>query len=198
MRAGVAVLRRRRPLALSLAPSVGGGVVLVLGLVAVGCAGRTAPPPSRATPAGAGDFRAVNVRGLSGEAAPLSALLKRRPTLVSFWAPWCEPCVREQPALERLSRAAEACGGAVLGVAVGEAPEGIAAFALQKGLTFPQFTDENFALADAIGQRRIPATIVFDDNQQVVFTGEALDGKATAVLKGLLVSRSGAPPCAMP
>lgn len=166
------------------------------GLLAVGCA-RT-PARTTVTPAPAGDFRAVSVRGLSGDAAPLSALLKRRPTLVSFWAPWCEPCVREQPELERLSRAAEACGGAVVGVAVGEAPDGIAAFARQKGLTFPQFTDENFELADAIGQRRIPATMVFDDNQQVVFTGEALDAKAAGILKGLLVARPGAPPCAMP
>lgn len=156
------------------------------------------PAPVVTTPTASRDFRAISVRGLSGEAAPLSALLKRRPTLVSFWAPWCEPCVREQPELERLSRAAEACGGAVVGVAVGEPPDGIAAFARQNGLTFPQFTDENFALADAIGQRRIPATMVFDDNQQVVFSGEALDARAATVLKGLLVARPGAPPCAMP
>jgi len=171
--------------------------VLVMALGVSACAGRSTPPRGPAAPATPTDFRAVSVRGLSGEAAPLSALLKRRPTLVSFWAPWCEPCVREQPELERLARAAAACGGAVVGVAVGEAPDGIAAFALQKGLTFPQFTDENFALADAIGQRRIPATMVFDDNQQVVFTGEALDAKATAALQALLASRPGAPPCRM-
>ena len=174
------------------------GLVLVASLVSPACTGPAAPPSRRVLPAGAADFRAVSVVGLSGEAAPLSALLKRRPTLVSFWAPWCEPCVREQPALQRLSRAAEACGGAVVGVAVGEAPEAIAAFAAQKGLTFPQFTDENFALADAIGQRRIPATMVFDGNQQVVFTGEALDARATETLRGLLAARPGAPPCAMP
>src|SRR3569623_3458261 len=160
---------------------------------ASGCAGRTVSPSSRPTPAVTADFRSVNVRGLSGEAAPLSALLKRRPTLVSCWAPWCEPCVREHPDLERLSRAAEACGGAVGGGAVGEAPDGIAAFARQKGLTFPQYTDENFTLADAIGQRRIPATMVFDDAQRVVFTGEALDAKAIGALRAVL-----ARPCAMP
>jgi len=175
-----------------------GAAAIAVLISASGCAGRTVSPSSRPTPAVTADFRAVNVRGLSGEAAPLSALLKRRPTLVSFWAPWCEPCVREQPDLERLSRAAEACGGAVVGVAVGEAPDGIAAFARQRGLTFPQFTDESFALADAIGQRRIPTTMVFDGNQQVVFTGEALDARAAAALKGLLASRPGAPPCAMP
>jgi len=174
---------------------------VLAGTLALATCARSSPGPvaSAGTAAvGAGDFRAVSVRGLSGDSAPLSAVLERRPTLVSFWAPWCEPCLREQPELERLSHAAQACGGAVVGVAVGEAPDGIAAFARRKGLTFPQFTDENFVLADAIGQRRIPATLVFDDSQRVVFTGEALDAKATATLKSLLVSRPGAPPCAMP
>lgn len=177
------------------------GVARLAGLLAAlafGCAGKTAPVATNPTPPTGGDFRAVMVRGLRGEVAPLSAVLERRPTLVSFWAPWCEPCLREQPALERLSHAAQACGGAVVGVAVGEAPDGIAAFARQKGLTFPQFTDEDFVLADAIGQRRIPATMVFDDRQRVVFTGEALDAKATAAFQALLVGRPGAPPCAMP
>jgi peroxiredoxin len=152
-----------------------------------------------ASPVGGGaDFRSVSVRGLSGQAAALSDVLERRPTLVSFWAPWCEPCLREQPDLERLSHAAQACGGAVVGVAVGETPDGIAAFVQRKGLTFPQFTDENFTLADAIGQRRIPTTMVFDGAQRLVFTGEALDARSTAALKGLLVARPGAPACAMP
>lgn len=174
------------------------GIGLVLALASLGCAGRAAPAARGVTPAAGGDFRTISVRGVRGEVAPLSAVLERRPTLVSFWAPWCEPCLREQPALERLAHAAQACGGAVVGVAVGEAPDGIAAFARQKGLTFPQFTDEDFVLADAIGQRRIPATMVFDDRQRVVFTGEALDAKATAAFQALLVGRPGAPPCAMP
>ena len=177
--------------------------VVLAGLAAVGLGGSgcaSAPPagPAAGARATGADFRAVSVRGLSGEAAPLSAVLERRPTLISFWAPWCEPCLREQPELERLSRAAQACGGAVVGVAVGEAPAGIGAFVRRNGITFPQFTDEHFELADAIGQRRIPATMVFDGAQRVVFTGDALDTRATSVLKSLLVARPGAPPCAMP
>lgn len=177
-----------------LRPFVLGGMAAL----AVGCAGAHKTAAPAATPAGSVDFRSVSVRGLSGQPAALSDVLERRPTLVSFWAPWCEPCLREQPDLERLSRAAQACGGAVVGVAEGETPDGIAAFVRRKGLTFPQFTDENFALADAIGQRRIPATMVFDDAQRLVFTGEALDARSTAVLTKLLVTRPGAPPCAMP
>jgi thiol-disulfide isomerase/thioredoxin len=146
-----------------------------------------------------GDFRSVAVRGVTGATTPLSVVLERRPTLVSFWAPWCEPCVREQPELERLSRAARTCGGAVVGVAVGEAPDAIAAFVRRNGITFPQFTDEHFELADAMGQRRIPAIVVFNGAEEVVFAGDALNPGSIAALKTALTARPGvAPACALP
>jgi thiol-disulfide isomerase/thioredoxin len=174
---------------------VGAGV----GIAAAGSCSGTRPVarPASATNA-PGDFRAITVRGLEGASTPLSVVLARRPTLVSLWAPWCEPCVREQPELERLSRAVRACGGAVVGVAVGEPPAAIAAFLHRGALTFPQYTDEPFELADAMGQRRIPATVVFDGAQRVVFAGDALNGKAIAALKTSLATLPGAQPCVMP
>jgi thiol-disulfide isomerase/thioredoxin len=134
----------------------------------------------------------VEVTGADGRAMPLATALGHRPTLVSFWAPWCEPCVRELPDLERLSRAIEPCGAAVVGIAVGEPPPVIADFARARRLTYAQFTDEPFKLVDALGQRRIPATVVFDGAARVVFTGDALDARATAALARTL----GGAPCA--
>jgi len=128
------------------------------------------------------DAASVEVLGVDGHAVSLAAVIDHRPTLVSFWAPWCDPCVRELPALERLARAVEPCGGSVVGVAVGERPQTIAPFARARGLTYPQFTDEPFHLADALGQRRIPATVVLDGAARVVYVGEALDAHATAAL----------------
>ena len=128
-----------------------------------------------------------------GRAASLSSALAGRPGLVSLWAPWCEPCVRELPELERLWRAVAPCGGAVVGVAVGEKPEAIATYARLRALTYPQLTDEPFTLADALGQRRIPATVIFDRAGRVVFTGEAVDARARQALLSVL-----AKPCALP
>jgi thiol-disulfide isomerase/thioredoxin len=169
--------------------------LIIFVLSALACAERGAGVRHTSGPEGAG---AVGVLDSDGHGATLTSVLAGRPALVSFWAPWCEPCVRELPALERLSRAVAPCGAAVVGVAVGEKPASIAAYTRARALTYPQLTDEPFTLADALGQRRIPATVVFDRAGRVVFTGEALDARATAALAHTLGEGADARPCAAP
>jgi thiol-disulfide isomerase/thioredoxin len=151
------------------------------------------PHPDARAPA-ATNMSAVELRGVDGGAAPLATAIGHRPALVSFWAPWCDPCVRELPELERLARAVAPCGGSVVGVAVGERPQTIASFTRARGLTYAQFTDEQFRLADALGQRRIPATVVVDGDARVLFAGDALDDRARAALTRAL---GGAAGCAL-
>jgi thiol-disulfide isomerase/thioredoxin len=150
----------------------------------------TAPAPS-------GDFRGIPIVGAGGEPRALAELLGGRPALVSFWAPWCEPCVKELPELQRLAEEVGPCGATVLGIAVGENAGTVAAFARGHRLTYPQFADEEFRLADALGQRRVPATVVFDGAQRIVFAGAALDARARSALAGALGAGPGAPPCSV-
>jgi peroxiredoxin len=165
--------------------------VLPLGLAAISCAGQGQPPvgPSTvATPTAAAarapaDFRDVLLGDLAGQSQRFGDALGRRPALVSFWAPWCESCVREAPALQQLSRQAGACGAAVLGVAVGENRQAVMRFAHDRSIDFQQLTDPDFHLADALGQRRIPATLVLNHEQAIVYSGEALDVGAIGALK---------------
>jgi thiol-disulfide isomerase/thioredoxin len=193
MRAGLSFLIAR------VATFVALGALTVTGCGAGhGGAVRASAPTGRPAPAVAADFHAIPLTSIDGRAAPLSTLLGGHPALVSFWAPWCEPCVRELPQLERLARALSPCQVSILGVAVGEKPQTIAAFSRTRRLTYPQFTDEQFTLADALGQRRIPATVVFDGAQHVVYTGELLDRRATTALMRALGSPAGGARCALP
>jgi hypothetical protein len=82
-------------------------------------------------------------------------------------------------------------------VAVGEKVGAIGDFAA-RGLTYPQFADEEFTLADALGQRRIPATVVLDGAQRVVYAGEALDGRARDALARALGTSDAPSRCALP
>ncbi|HXI60051.1 MAG TPA: TlpA disulfide reductase family protein [Polyangia bacterium] len=173
---------------------------MFLSITAAGCAARTESLGSRSMadrPQPAGGFRDVMLTDLDGRPTRLVDALGRRPALVSFWAPWCEPCVREQPALQRLSQQAHHCGATVLGVAVGENREAIADFTRARQLSFPQLTDQEFRLADALGQRRIPATLVLNADQGIVFSGDGLDGRAVAALKNALQGDPAAGSCSL-
>jgi len=158
---------------------------------------RTAPlgPPAAVT-SGSPDFSAIALMTADGRPTTLAGAIGARPALVSFWAPWCEPCLREQPDLQRLARAIAPCDALVVGVAVGEGPATVSAFARERQVTFPELADERFALSDALGQRRIPTTLVLDANQHIVFTGEALDQPAITALTSLLHRPSS--PCPAP
>jgi thiol-disulfide isomerase/thioredoxin len=167
----------------------------VLSMVAatgLSCAGKS---PKDARPAAVEDYRKIPLIAVGGGAHTLGELLGRRPALLSLWAPWCEPCVKELPELERLAQAVGPCGAAVLGIAVGESPGAVAAFVRAHQLTYPQYTDEQFKLADALGQRRVPANIVLDSDQQVVYAGSALDGRATDALATAMADAAGGAPC---
>ncbi|HVR62388.1 MAG TPA: TlpA disulfide reductase family protein [Polyangia bacterium] len=166
-------------------------LILLPCLASLSCAGQvrsTPAPVARAAPGGGADFRDVLLGDLTGRPQRFGDALGRRPALVSFWAPWCESCVREAPALQRLSRQAGACGAAVLGVAVGENRQSVERFTHDRRIDFQQLTDPDFHLADALGQRRIPATLVLDAQQAIVYTGEALDLAAIGALKRAIAS----------
>ncbi|HET6281014.1 MAG TPA: TlpA disulfide reductase family protein [Polyangia bacterium] len=171
--------------------------LLALGAAADAGCGTAAIKPHKPASATPEDFHTVAVGDMDGRMTPLSDVLGQRPTLVSFWAPWCEPCVEEQPALERLAQKAKECGVAVMGIAVGENRATTMAFARAHGLTFPQFIDQDFRLADALGQRRIPTTMVLDAAQKVLFVGDVLDQRAVAALTGTVRDGGSLPGCSM-
>jgi cytochrome c biogenesis protein CcmG, thiol:disulfide interchange protein DsbE len=161
-----------------------------LGLVLSGCGGngveRAAIAPPVTTSARASENSAtvpgVTLTTLAGDRVEVARVAAGRVALVSLWATWCEACEREMDALNRLS-AKSGSGAVVIGVAVGEEPAKVAEFAQRRGLHYVQLVDPDFAFADAIGQRRIPATLVVDREGRIVYRGDALDAASLDALK---------------
>ncbi len=82
-----------------------------------------------------------------------------RPTLVHFFASWCEPCEDELPALTRYAKA-EGERVRLIGVAVGEPASRAKTFVARFGFPGPIAHDPEQAVARAFGVRRLPATAV--------------------------------------
>jgi len=138
-------------------------------------------PPSSLPP--------TSVVTLDGASTDLSTILRGRAAVISLWATWCDACVGEIDALRRLDVQARARGDAiVVGVAVGETREIVAEFTSRRGIGYDQLVDEDFRLADALGQRRVPATLVVDRAGRIVFRGGALDAAGLAAFRTTLGS----------
>jgi thiol-disulfide isomerase/thioredoxin len=152
--------------------------LLILLLASCATAPAPAPPPS--------DLPSVELLTLEGQPTHLRKALEGKVALVAVWATWCEACAAEFESLARLSERAGAHGGLVLAVAVGEKRSTVAQFVARRGLRYPQLVDEEFRLADALGQTRVPATLVIDRAGRIVFTGGTLDESALVAMRAAL------------
>ena len=144
---------------------------------------RAAPEASAAAPA---PLPQISLQGLDRKPIRLETLAAGKVALVSFWATWCEACVAELDALNRLDERARRSGAMVIGVAVGETPEKAADFARAHKLVYPQLVDEQLSLADALGQRNVPTTLVLDRQGRVVWRGGALSEEALAAFRAAI------------
>lgn len=152
-----------------------------------GCAAGPAAAPSAASSAAV--VPGAPVRTLDGVATRVPDMVRGRVALVSLWATWCEPCLTEFPALLRFAERAPEAGAVGVTVAIGESPAHVSGFVRERGLHNPalvQLVDEQFQFADAVGQRRVPATLVVDRSGRIVFTGGALDEAALTAVRSAL------------
>jgi cytochrome c biogenesis protein CcmG, thiol:disulfide interchange protein DsbE len=121
-----------------------------------------------ARPAGPRGFDVVRAKDV--EPAPdfaLTALdgsrvrlrdLRGRVVLLNFWATWCAPCRDEMPALARLGVELGDRGLAVLAVNHQEAPDVVAAFARELGVTVPVLLDSAGDVAERYRVQALPTT----------------------------------------
>ena len=92
---------------------------------------------------------------------PLSSvnLADGQPKLVNFFASWCVPCIAEAPVLEELGRQ----GVPIVGLAIRDRPEDIAAFLARHGDPYRRIgEDPQSKVQLAFGSAGVPETFVVD------------------------------------
>lgn len=129
-----------------------------------------APPPLPAnlvadTGAPVADFTLPDLQGR----ARSSVEWRGRLVLLNFWATWCAPCREELPSLEALHRALSSEGLAVVAVSLdGAAGDRVARFVADAGVTFPMLHDPSRSLADRLGVRVYPTSVLLDRGGRVL------------------------------
>jgi cytochrome c biogenesis protein CcmG/thiol:disulfide interchange protein DsbE len=137
------------------------GVLALAALIVFGLApssssgGRPAPPLPREVLTG----RALTVAGLRAGA-------DGRPTLIVFWASWCEPCAREASAIERFA-ASPSERGRVVGVDWSDGLPGARAFIRRFRWTFPNLRDSEGTVGLAYRLTGLPTTFVLDGSGRI-------------------------------
>jgi len=174
-------------------------LLIALGVAAAcaACSSSSPPPTVALSPAAPTVLPSVQLVTLSGDRTEVARLAEGRVALVSLWATWCESCQKEMDALNRLHAVtAEGRDAIVIGIDVGEEPETVAGFVRRRGLRYAQLVDERFELADAVGQRRVPCTLVLDRRGRIVFRGDALDTRALEALRRTIAETPSPQPAA--
>jgi cytochrome c biogenesis protein CcmG/thiol:disulfide interchange protein DsbE len=92
--------------------------------------------------------------------------LRGRPAAINFWASWCEPCRKEAPVLERVSRSLRGSAH-VVGVNWSDGLHGARAFADQYGWTFPNLRDTDGSVGARYGLRGLPMTFIVDPQGRI-------------------------------
>lgn len=89
-----------------------------------------------------------------------------QPKLLNIFASWCVPCRAEAPQLEELQRS----GAEIVGVAIRDRPEDVAAFLQTYGNPFTRIgADDISEVQLAIGSSGVPETFVIDGKGRITY-----------------------------
>lgn len=137
-----------------------GGLAAFLGIIVV-----FAMPSYRHGEASVAGTRAQDFAFESnGKQAHLSDL-RGKVVVLNFWGSWCQPCVEETPALNRLEKYIASRDGMVLGVAADEDPTAYEKFLRDQGVIFetyrdPATKDNRSPIAGMYGTTMVPETYI--------------------------------------
>jgi thiol-disulfide isomerase/thioredoxin len=115
------------------------------------------------------DVASLNLTTPDGHPLP-DGLLKGKPVILNFWAPWCGPCNVEAPWLQAVQ---DRHAGDLVVVGVNDDPDTddqIAEFAIRNDVRYPLVV-KNGRVRDVVGTlAAVPTTLYIDRSGRVVHT----------------------------
>ena len=102
----------------------------------------------------------------SGKEHQLSGY-KGKGVFLNFWGTWCEPCKKEMPHMEKMSKEYKD-QVEILAVNVGESEFQVNTFAEQYGLTFPIPIDKGKEVQKAYNVNPLPVTFMISPEGKIV------------------------------
>ena len=151
--------------------------------IACGCgAAPVASGGGAETPAGGGESSGGSsevsdfvLKGVDGRSHALSDYLGKHVIVISFWATWCAPCLKEMDQLQTLYEAHADKGLMILSLTIDE-PETVGearTYVKQRGFTYPVLLDTEREVVNRLHPRCIPPyTVVIGKDGSVVWTHE--------------------------
>lgn len=143
----------------------------------------------------------VSVTALDGSAVRADTLHHPgTPTLVTFWATWCKPCLLELETLHRLyPQWHTETGVTIVAISIDDARTSpkVAPLMRARGWRFEVYLDYNSELRRALNVTDIPHSFLLDGSGRIVWQRQAYspgdEERLYAVLKELAHARSNTP-----
>jgi thiol-disulfide isomerase/thioredoxin len=88
--------------------------------------------------------------------------------VLNVWATWCHPCRKEMPSLQRLSNKADSKRIIVAGIATDQSVNAVKEFMMLYKISFPIFTDTPSNVANNLGVRVFPETLLISPDGKIV------------------------------
>ena len=137
--------------------------------------GTAAPKDTGQSGGGSGEVADFTLKDVNGRTHSLSDYLGQHVVVISFWATWCEPCLKEMDQLQTLYEAHADKGLLILSLSIDE-PETVGdarTYVKQRGFTYPVLLDTEREVVNRLHPRCIPPyTVVIGKDGSVVWTHE--------------------------
>jgi thiol-disulfide isomerase/thioredoxin len=113
----------------------------------------------------------ISVRTVNGDDVSLQSLTEKGPTLVNFWALWCDPCKAEMRVLQLLFQKYSSSGFSILAINQ-DSPKSVSkvrSYAASQKFAFHIALDPNGELLQQFNGQQIPFSALYDKNGTLVY-----------------------------